>query len=201
MLGGAIFIVIANIVVDIAYAYLDPRVMRLSSQQPAVTPLLEVEDLRVEFPTDDGVVHAVDGISYTRRRRADARHRRRVGLGQDRLLADDARADPQRRAPTIEGRIMFEGRDLLTHVRRASCARIRGNEIAMIFQDPLSSLHPFFKVGAQLVEAMRVHRDDLQAAGARARASSCSSWSASPTPTRASTSTRTSSPAACASAR
>ena len=54
----------------------------------------------------------------------------------------------------------------------------------MIFQDPLSSLHPFYKIGDQLVEAIRAHRDVVQGAGARPRASSCSAWSASPSPER-----------------
>ena len=70
----------------------------------------------------------------------------------------------------------------------------------MIFQDPLSSLHPFYKVGAQLVEAIQAHSKIVQGGRAQTGRSSCSSWSASRTPSGAWTSTRTSSPAACASA-
>ena len=62
VLLAAMFIIVANIVVDIVYAYLDPRVRYAMSAEPR--PLLRVEDLRVEFPTEDGVVHAVDGITY-----------------------------------------------------------------------------------------------------------------------------------------
>ena len=94
---------------------------------------------------------------------------------------------------------MFEGDDLVA-MSDEQLRRIRGNEIAMIFQDPLSSLHPFYKVGKQLIEAMRIHREVSKAA-ARAARSSCSSSSGSPIRTAASTSTRTSSPAGCASAR
>ena len=76
---------------------------------------------------------------------------------------------------------------------------IRGAEIAMVFQDPMTSLNPAFTVGNQLIEAVLLHEDVTQRP-TRARApSSCSTSSASPTPRRASTSTRTSSPAACAS--
>ena len=66
---------------------------------------------------------------------------------------------------------MFEGRDLLT-LSDDEMRSIRGNEIAMIFQDPLSSLHPFYKVGAQLIEAIRTHRDvsPLGRSGASGRA-------------------------------
>src|SRR5215218_9595324 len=56
----------------------------------------------------------------------------------------------------ISGQVLFEGRDLLT-ASNEELRKIRGNDIAMIFQDPLSSLHPFYKVGTQLVEAIRAH--------------------------------------------
>jgi len=68
----------------------------------------------------------------------------------------------------IEGQMVFEGEDLVA-MSDDKLRRIRGNEIAMIFQDPLSSLHPFYKVGKQLTEAMRVHRD-ISKAAARERA-------------------------------
>ncbi|MGI9064779.1 MAG: ABC transporter ATP-binding protein, partial [Pseudonocardiaceae bacterium] len=72
------------------------------------------------------------------------------------------------RNTTIGGAARFEGRDLLT-VPGEELRHVRGNDVAMIFQDPLSSLHPFFKVGSQLVEAMQAHRDVSKAA-ARDRA-------------------------------
>jgi peptide/nickel transport system ATP-binding protein len=68
----------------------------------------------------------------------------------------------------VSGRILFEGKDLVT-LPDGELRTIRGNEIAMVFQDPLSSLHPFFKVGSQLIEAVRAHQDVSKAA-ARARA-------------------------------
>src|SRR5881227_1353349 len=72
------------------------------------------------------------------------------------------------RNATISGTAMFEGRELLGASVKELRA-IRGNDIAMIFQDPLSSLHPFYKVGWQLVEAVRAHRDvSKQAARDRA---------------------------------
>ena len=77
---------------------------------------------------------------------------------------------------------------------------IRGNDIAMIFQDPLSSLHPLYRVGAQLVQAVRAHRD-LSKAQARARAIELLGLVGIPDPRGASMSTRTSSPAGCASGR
>ena len=69
---------------------------------------------------------------------------------------------------TVEGKMMFEGSDLVA-MSDDQLRTIRGNEIAMIFQDPLSSLHPFFKVGKQLIEAVQIHRK-ISKAAARARA-------------------------------
>jgi peptide/nickel transport system ATP-binding protein len=120
-------------------------------------PLLRVEDLRVRFDTPDGVVRAVDGISY------EVGRGRVLGIvgesGSGKTVASLAimgllgaeRAD-------VSGRVIFGGRDLLA-LGEEQMRAIRGNEIAMVFQDPLSALHPFHRVGAQLGEAIRAHRD------------------------------------------
>jgi peptide/nickel transport system ATP-binding protein len=119
--------------------------------------LLRVEDLHVEFPTEDGVVHAVDGVTY------QAFAGRTLGIvgesGSGKTVASLTTLGLTRRmGARISGRILFEGRDL-TQLPEAELRRIRGNEIAMIFQDPLSSLHPLYRVGHQLIEAVRAHRD------------------------------------------
>jgi peptide/nickel transport system ATP-binding protein len=123
----------------------------------AAEPLLRVEDLRVEFPTEDGIVHAVDGITY------EVYRGRTLGIvgesGSGKTVSSLTTLGLTRtQGARISGRIVFEGRDLVT-LDEPGLRKIRGNDIAMIFQDPLSSLHPFFKVGTQLIEAVRVHRD------------------------------------------
>jgi peptide/nickel transport system ATP-binding protein len=130
-------------------------------------PLLRVEDLRVEFSTEDGVVHAVDGISY------EVHRGRTLGIvgesGSGKTVSSLTTLGLTRsQGAQVSGRILFEGRDLVA-LSEEQLRAIRGDDIAMIFQDPLSSLHPFFKVGAQLVEALRVHQD-MSKAQARARA-------------------------------
>ena len=133
----------------------------------ATEPLLRVEDLRVEFPTEDGVVHAVDGISY------EVAHGSTLGIvgesGSGKTVSSLTTLGLTRtQGARVSGRILFEGKDLIA-LSESELRAIRGNDIAMIFQDPLSALHPFFKVGAQLVEAVRVHQDvSKQAARARA---------------------------------
>ncbi|HEY3959844.1 MAG TPA: ABC transporter ATP-binding protein [Solirubrobacteraceae bacterium] len=130
-------------------------------------PLLRVEDLRVEFPTEDGVVHAVDGISYDVRAASTLGIVGESGSGKT-VAALTAMGLTRRAGARISGRILFEGRDLLA-LSEEEMRRLRGNEIAMIFQDPLSSLHPLYTVGAQIVEAIRAHRD-VSKAQCRARA-------------------------------
>ena len=131
-------------------------------------PLLDVEDLRVHFRTEDGVVKAVDGISYSVDRGQALGIVGESGSGKSVSDAHDHGPHARSQSARISGRCGFEGRDLLTP-RNEELRRVRGDDIAMIFQDPLSSLHPFYKVGRQLVEAIRAHRDVSKAAGARAR--------------------------------
>src|SRR4051794_19223073 len=130
-------------------------------------PLLSVRDLRVHFDTDDGTVKAVDGISY------DVMPGGALGIvgesGSGKSVSSLTVMGLTRSASAhISGQVLFEGKDLL-EASGEELRRIRGNEIAMIFQDPLSSLHPFYKVGAQLVEAIRAH-NKVSRKAARVRA-------------------------------
>jgi peptide/nickel transport system ATP-binding protein len=130
-------------------------------------PLLKVEDLRVSFHTEDGVVHAVDGVSY------DVDTGKTLGIvgesGSGKTVSSLTTLGLTRlQGATVTGHIYFEGRDLVG-LDDDELRKLRGNDIAMIFQDPLSSLHPFYKVGTQIVEAIRIHRDvSKQAARDRA---------------------------------
>jgi peptide/nickel transport system ATP-binding protein len=119
--------------------------------------LLEIKDLTVHFDTEDGLVKAVDGVSYTVDRGQTLGIVGESGSGKSvssLTVMGLTRASNAR----ISGEILFEGRDLLK-ASDADLRAIRGNDIAMIFQDPLSSLHPFYKVGKQIAEAVRVHND------------------------------------------
>jgi peptide/nickel transport system ATP-binding protein len=133
----------------------------------AAEPLLQVTDLRVQFPTEDGVVHAVDGISYAVQTGKTLGIVGESGSGKS-VSSLTTLGLTRTQGAKIEGSMMFEGRDLVT-LSDNELRRIRGNDIAMIFQDPLSSLHPFYRVGAQLVEAVLIHRDVSRSA-ARERA-------------------------------
>jgi len=119
--------------------------------------LLEIEDLHVSFKTIDGVVHAAEGVSLS----LDARKTLGIvgesGSGKS-VTAQTILGLTRFPNATIVGRIVFDGRDLIT-MSTEDLRDIRGARIAMIFQDPLSSLHPFFKVGHQIVEAIRTHED------------------------------------------
>ena len=130
-------------------------------------PLLEVSDLHVEFPTEDGTVHAVDGISYTVQRGQTLCIVGESGSGKT-VSSLTTLGLTQTQGANVSGSIEFEGRNLLTLYKNEMRA-IRGGPISMIFQDPLSSLHPFYKVGAQLIEAIQAHQKVSKAA-ARDRA-------------------------------
>jgi len=120
--------------------------------------LLEVKDLRVHFETDDGIVKAVDGVSYSLDKGQALGIVGESGSGKSVSSLTVMGLTRFYGNATISGEVLFDGKDLLK-ASDEELRRIRGDDIAMIFQDPLSSLHPFYKVGDQLVEAVRAHRD------------------------------------------
>ena len=128
--------------------------------------LLEVEDLRVSFNTADGVVQAVRGVSY----HIDAGQT--VGIvgesGSGKSVSTQTIMGLTRGAQ-ISGRAVFEGEDLLT-ASPDDMRAIRGAKIGMIFQDPLTSLHPLYKVGWQIVEMIKLHDHEMSKDQARKRA-------------------------------
>jgi peptide/nickel transport system ATP-binding protein len=119
-------------------------------------PLLEVRDLRVHFPTDDGLVKAVDGISFTLQPGETLGVVGESGSGKSVSFLTVMGLITSKQA-VIEGEIHFQGQDLLK-VPADEMRNIRGAKISMIFQDPMTSLHPFYKVGTQIEEAVREHQ-------------------------------------------
>jgi peptide/nickel transport system ATP-binding protein len=130
-------------------------------------PLLKVNDLRVSFHSEDGIVHAVDGISYEIETGKTLGIVGESGSGKSVSSLTTLGLTRGPRAE-IAGTMLFEGRDLVT-LPDDELRKIRGNDVAMIFQDPLSALHPFYRVGTQLMETIQVHRGVSKAA-AKARA-------------------------------
>ena len=121
------------------------------------------------------------------------------GCGKSVTALSIMRLLPPRLARTVDGSVTFENRDLV-QLDEAEMRKLRGNRLAMIFQEPMTSLNPVLTVGHQIAESVRIHTG-ASASAARTRAPPrCCGWSKSPTPSAASTTTRISSPAACASA-
>jgi oligopeptide/dipeptide ABC transporter ATP-binding protein len=115
--------------------------------------LLEVKDLRVHFDTDDGVVQAVDGVNFSLDRGQTLGIVGESGSGKS---VTNLAIMGLARGGRVSGEVLFEGRDLLK-MHTSELRAIRGKQIAMIFQDPLSSLHPYYKVGAQISEMILAH--------------------------------------------
>jgi peptide/nickel transport system ATP-binding protein len=119
-------------------------------------PLLDVRNLKVHFPTDDGVVKAVDDVSFTIERGETLGVVGESGSGKS-VTFLTIMGLTNRKSAEVSGEIIFEGQDLLK-LPVEELRNIRGSKMAMIFQDPLTSLHPFYKVGDQIVEAIRTHQ-------------------------------------------
>ena len=128
--------------------------------------LLEVRDLQVSFDTPDGTVRAVRGLSYD------------VEAGQTLAVVGESGSGKSvstqtitglTRGATVSGTAYFDGTDLIT-ADQATLRRLRGARIGMIFQDPLSSLHPQYRIGWQIVEMIRAHDLEISKQAARKRA-------------------------------
>ena len=117
--------------------------------------LLEVKDLHVHFPTPDGLVKAVDGLSFTVHRGETFGIVGESGSGKS-VTNLTALGLIKRGSAQISGEILFKGRDLLK-LSQDELRHVRGKELSMIFQDPFACLHPFYKVGDQIVEAIQCH--------------------------------------------
>jgi peptide/nickel transport system ATP-binding protein len=126
-----------------------------AAADPAAAPFLDVRDLRVHFPTEDGIVKSVDGVSFTLEKGSTLGIVGESGSGKSVTSLALLGLHKGTRAE-VSGEIRLDGRELVSlpeHEMRA----LRGRTVSMIFQDPLSALHPYFTVGAQIAEAYRVH--------------------------------------------
>src|SRR4026208_2064938 len=119
--------------------------------------LLEVNDLRTHFRTDDGVVKAVAGVSFQVEKGKTLGIVGESGCGKSVTCLSIMGLNP-RRSTITSGEAIFKGENLLT-MSPNKLRSIRGNDIAMIFQDPMTSLNPVHSIGTQLQEAILLHRD------------------------------------------
>ena len=121
-------------------------------------PLIEVRDLSVQFPTEDGVVHAVDQLSF------DVRPNEVLGIvgesGSGKSVTSLAILGLLPKTANITGEILFCGQNLL-EMTEGQLQLLRGRRIAMVFQDSLAALNPVYTVGDQIAEAIQVHHEDI----------------------------------------
>lgn len=122
-----------------------------------MSPILRVQDLRVAFATDEGVVRAVDGVSFDIEPGQVVAIVGESGCGKS-VTAQTLIGLTRSPNATISGTTTFDGRDLVT-MPDEQLREIRGERIAMVFQDPMTSLNPVYRVGDQIAEAIRAHRD------------------------------------------
>ncbi len=134
----------------------------------APAPLLEIEDLRTYFFTADGVVRAVDGVSYSVAPGETLAVVGESGCGKSVTAMSILRLLPSPPARIVSGAVRFQGRNLL-EADDAEMRAIRGNEISMIFQEPMTSLNPVLTVGRQIAETLELHQG-MTAEAAKARA-------------------------------
>ena len=124
--------------------------------------LLDVRGLKTHFFTDAGVVKSVDGVSFQIRKGETVALVGESGCGKSVTSLSILRLIPQPPGKIVAGEVLFNGRDL-TKLPEGEMRKIRGNKIAMIFQEPMTSLNPVFTVGDQVMEAIVLHRGKTRA--------------------------------------
>jgi ABC-type dipeptide/oligopeptide/nickel transport system ATPase component len=123
-----------------------------------MSAILEVRDLRTVFRSEAGTAQAVDGISLQVGRGETLALVGESGCGKSMTGLSLLRIVPKPYGHIVGGEIRLDGRDLLK-LPEAAMRQVRGNEVAMIFQEPMTSLNPVFTIGDQIVEAIQTHRD------------------------------------------
>jgi oligopeptide/dipeptide ABC transporter ATP-binding protein len=131
-------------------------------------PLLSVKDLTVEFDTEDGVVHAVTGVGYELHPAETLGVVGESGSGKSVSVMSMLGLIPVPPGRIVSGEALYKGRDLLT-LSKKELEAIRGGEVAMIFQDPMTSLNPVLTIGEQIAEAITTHNPDINDDQARER--------------------------------
>ncbi len=131
-------------------------------------PILTVEDLSIEFGPRDSALRAVDGVGFELHAGETLGIVGESGSGKSVSVMSMLGLVPSPPARIVSGRVMFEGSDLLS-IPPAQLRRIRGGEISIVFQDPMSSLNPVMTVGAQVAEVIKYHHGELGRAAVRAR--------------------------------
>src|SRR2546426_11346484 len=117
--------------------------------------LIEVKDLKVQFATEDGIVRAVDGVSFELARGEVVGIGGESGSGKS-VTAMTLLGLTKEKNTRFEGEVLYKGRNVLA-MNEDELQEVRGNEMAMIFQDPMTSLNPVYTIGAQIREAIQVH--------------------------------------------
>jgi oligopeptide/dipeptide ABC transporter ATP-binding protein len=136
---------------------------------PETEPLLRIEGLTVDFTTEDGLVHAVSDVSLSVRRGEIVALVGESGSGKSVTAMSVLGLVHEPPARTRSGSVLFRGEQLRGMDARA-LRRIRGGPVGMVFQDPMTTLNPVMTIGAQIVEAIRLHHSDLRKRAARRRA-------------------------------
>ena len=133
-----------------------------------MTALLEVKNLKVEFKVDKGIVQAVNGVSYTLKEGETLGVVGESGCGKSVHALSLMKLIPEPPGRISDGEVLFEGHNLLDYSPERM-EQVRGKDIAMIFQDPMTSLNPVFTIGYQITEALKLHQN-LNEQEARQRA-------------------------------